>query len=94
MAGRIWLLIALVMVGMTGCDRVKTYNVPTDDPNWGLGHVQGLKEGIEQGRADVCEEIKKYNNSMAYDLNENTQICGWGAGREPAQKTLNISRAT
>jgi hypothetical protein len=33
--------------------------------------------GIEKGRDQVCGEIRRYKFSMAKDLDENTQICGW-----------------
>jgi hypothetical protein len=34
-------------------------------------------DGIEKGREQVCNEIRRYKFSMAKDLDENTQICGW-----------------
>jgi hypothetical protein len=33
--------------------------------------------GIDKGRDQVCNEIRRYKFSMAKDLDENTEICGW-----------------
>ncbi len=35
------------------------------------------KNGIEKGRDQVCDEIRRYKFSMAKDLDEHTKICGW-----------------
>ena len=67
--------VAALVVLLGSCSR--TYKAPTDDPNWLVGYNQGLREGIDQGHDDVCNAIKRYKPSMAEDLDENTQICGW-----------------
>jgi hypothetical protein len=36
-----------------------------------------LKNAMDTDRDKVCSEIKSYKLSMARDLDENTQICGW-----------------
>lgn len=34
-------------------------------------------DGIDRGRDQVCNEIRRYKFSIAKDLDENTQICCW-----------------
>jgi hypothetical protein len=36
-----------------------------------------MDEGRDMGRDQVCNEIRAYKVSIAKDLNDNTQICGW-----------------
>jgi hypothetical protein len=86
MNGRVWFLMALLAVTIAGCSKPKSWNVPTDDPNWVLGYKQGLKDGADQAREDVCNEIRRYKKSIAYDLNENTQICRWAANESPSKQ--------
>lgn len=86
MSGRQWLFVALLMVTAAGCSKMKLWNVPTDDPNWVLGHQQGVLDGKEEAREEICTEIRRYKEAIAYDLNEHTQICGWGPGENPPKK--------
>ena len=36
-----------------------------------------VKNAKDMDRDQVCNEIRSYKLSMAKDLDENTQICGW-----------------
>ena len=36
-----------------------------------------VKNAKDIDRDQVCNEIRRYKLSMARDLDENTQICGW-----------------
>jgi hypothetical protein len=36
-----------------------------------------VKNAADVDRDRVCDEIRDYKLSMARDLDENTQICGW-----------------
>ncbi|MBI3678525.1 MAG: hypothetical protein HY243_18100 [Proteobacteria bacterium] len=36
-----------------------------------------IKDVMDMDRDQVCNEIRDYKLSMARDLDENTQICGW-----------------
>jgi hypothetical protein len=47
-----------------------------------LSQVRGdferdAKDQADMDRDQVCNEIRKYKESIARDLDENTQICGW-----------------
>jgi hypothetical protein len=92
MLARVTFLVALIGVALVGCNRPqRPLQAPTDDPNWLLGYHQGLddghndtgayaggfKDGIDEGRDQVCDEIRRYNQKMAKTLNDNTEICGW-----------------
>lgn len=35
------------------------------------------KSAMDMDRDGVCNEIRRYKLSIARDLDENTQICGW-----------------
>lgn len=76
---RMRILILASLIVLTGCEKIveKRWNVPTDDPNWVAGHQEGVREGIDQGREQVCEEILHYKPAVARDLDENTEICGY-----------------
>ena len=36
-----------------------------------------IKNNKDLDRDEVCNEIRAYKESIAKDLDENTQICGW-----------------
>jgi hypothetical protein len=36
-----------------------------------------IKNNDDMNRDEVCNEIRAYKKSIARDLDENTQICGW-----------------
>jgi hypothetical protein len=36
-----------------------------------------IKNNNDMDRDEVCNEIRAYKKSIARDLDENTQICGW-----------------
>ncbi len=42
-----------------------------------LSYDRGAKNQMDQDRDAVCNEIRHYKLSIAKDLDENTQICGW-----------------
>ena len=92
---RAQLAILASVILLSGCEKIveKHWNVATDDPNWLAGYQEGLRQGADRGRDDVCGEIFKYKQSLARDLDENTQICGYDQwddasdrGGNPAQK--------
>ena len=78
---RALLLASLVMIGGAGCSKVKSSNVPSDDPDYALGYKQGRSDAVDQGREQVCNEIKRYKQAIADDLDENTNICNWPTPR-------------
>jgi hypothetical protein len=91
---RVQFAILASVILLSGCEKIaaRHWNVPTDDPNWLAGYKEGLSQGVDQGRDNVCGEIFKYKQSVARDLDENTEICGhdqWdqpgkGAGSAPS----------
>jgi hypothetical protein len=86
MISRALLLMTLLVIGIAGCSKVKSWKVPTDDPNWILGYKAGRDEGTDIGREDVCNEIKRYKQSIADDLDENTSICNWPTPETSSQR--------
>ena len=40
-------------------------------------YTRDVKNGMDMDRDRVCNEIRRYKLSMARDLDENTEICGW-----------------
>jgi hypothetical protein len=40
-------------------------------------YSRDVKDGMDMDRDQVCGEIRRYKPSIARDLDENTQICGW-----------------
>jgi hypothetical protein len=79
MDGRVWVAVFLAVAGLAGCSKIieKHWNVPTDDPNWVTGYHEGFGAGVDEGRDQVCNEIKRYKPAMAHELDENTEICGY-----------------
>jgi hypothetical protein len=43
----------------------------------GRSYTRDVNDGMDMDRDRVCDEIRRYKESMARDLDENTQICGW-----------------
>jgi hypothetical protein len=80
---RALLLATALMIGVTGCSKVKSTNIPTDDPNYAQGYKQGRSDAVDQGRGQVCNDIKRYKQSIADDLDENTSICNWPTPHRP-----------
>jgi hypothetical protein len=42
-----------------------------------VAYVTDRKNDFDEDRDQVCNEIRRYKLSMAKDLDENTQICGY-----------------
>jgi len=85
MKGRASVLILLAVLGcvtswmlgyregqLTGAFSLLHQMGPENDKN-----ENDQNDGIDKGRDQVCDEIRRYKESMARDLDENTQICGW-----------------
>ncbi|MBI3677131.1 MAG: hypothetical protein HY243_11020 [Proteobacteria bacterium] len=43
----------------------------------GRSYTRDVKNSTDIDRDDICNEIRAYKESIARDLDENTQICGW-----------------
>lgn len=88
---RAQLAVLACVVLLSGCEKIveKHWNVSTDDPNWLAGYQEGLNQGIDRGREQVCDEILHYKQSVARDLDENTEICGYDQWDDREQKTLS-----
>jgi hypothetical protein len=42
-----------------------------------VSYARDVKNDSDMDRDQVCNEIRRYKKSIARDLDENTQICGW-----------------
>ena len=86
MIGRIGVLILMAMLSLAA-SWMLGYREGQKTGAFRLLHEMGAEpatvnarsenNGIEKGRDQVCDEIRRYKESMARDLDENTQICGW-----------------
>jgi hypothetical protein len=43
----------------------------------GRTYTRDVNNGMDMDRDQVCGEIRRYKESVARDLDENTQICGY-----------------
>lgn len=43
----------------------------------GRSYARDVNDDMDMDRDQVCNEIRRYKELMARDLDENTQICGW-----------------
>ncbi len=86
MTGRIGVLIILATLSLTA-SWMLGYREGQQTGAFSLLHQMGAENdkknendknaGVDKGRDQVCDEIRRYKESMARDLDENTQICGW-----------------
>jgi hypothetical protein len=86
MTARIGVLILIATLSLTG-SWLLGYHEGQKTGAFRLLHEMGAdsatvsarseSNGIEKGRDQVCGEIRRYKFSMAKELDENTQICGW-----------------
>ena len=77
---RVAVLILLAAVGLTA-SWMLGYREGQQTGAFRLAHDmdaskdRDIQGDIDKGRTQVCNEIKRYNLTMAKDLNDNTQIC-------------------
>lgn len=57
------------------------------DANYVRDSKADIDEGRDKGRDQVCDDIRRYKFSIAKDLDENTQICGWPDMDGPKKQT-------
>jgi hypothetical protein len=79
MKGSAGVLILLAALGLAG-SWLLGYREGEQTGAFGMLHqirAEVEKAGIDKGRDQVCDEIRNYKFSMAKDLDQNTQICGW-----------------
>jgi hypothetical protein len=82
MTARVLVLLLLATLGFAA-SWLLGYQMGQRTGAFHLLYEMGEQEGIDykaakdESRDQVCNEIRRYKLSMAKDLDENTQICGW-----------------
>jgi hypothetical protein len=88
MTGREGALIALAILGcvttwLIGYYQGEHYGAFNLLQQMGRTYELDAKNADDVTRDQVCDEIRIYKESVARDLDENTQICGWRDWDDP-----------